>query len=44
MTIVLPILFFAVVLGLFARRVTPRHWAALAGWIVLVVAYNYWKG
>lgn len=43
MSIVLPIIFFAVVLGLFVKRMTPRLWALLTLWIVLVIAYNYFK-
>jgi hypothetical protein len=43
MSIVLPIVFFAVGLGLFARRMTPRLWALMIAWIVIVIAYNYVK-
>jgi len=43
MTIVLPIVFFAACIGLFARRITPTHWAALALWIALVIAYHFLK-
>ena len=43
MNIVLPIIFFAVCLGLFVRRMTLAHWAILASWIALVIAYNYFK-
>lgn len=41
MTIVLPIIFFAVCLGLFAKRITTTHWIALAGWISLIIAYQF---
>lgn len=43
MTIVLPIVFFAVGLGLSVRRMLPWHWGLLTLWIVLVLAYNYVK-
>jgi hypothetical protein len=43
MTIVMPILFFVAAVGLFARRITSGHWFAIAGWIMLVIAYNYLK-
>ncbi len=43
MTIVLPIVFFAACLGLFARRITATHWAILAFWIALVIAYQFLK-
>ena len=43
MNIVLPIVFFAVLLGLFSRRITPAHWGALLLWISLVTAYYYVK-
>lgn len=43
MTIVLPIVFFAVVLGLFAKRITNAHWIALVCVISLVIAYQFLK-
>ena len=43
MNIVLPIVFFAVVLGLFVKRMTPGVWALLTLWIVLVIAFNYFR-
>jgi hypothetical protein len=43
MSIVLPIMFFAVGLGLFVPRMTFRLWLLVAGWIVLVILYNYFK-
>jgi hypothetical protein len=43
MSIVIPILFFAVFLGLFVPRMTFRWWLLLAGWILLILAYNYFK-
>ena len=42
-SIVLPIVFFAVGMGLSVRRMTPRLWALLVAWIALVIAYNYVK-
>jgi hypothetical protein len=44
MSIVLPIVFFAVGLGLFANKMSARLWALLAVWIVLVIAVAYLKG
>jgi hypothetical protein len=41
MSIVLPIFFFAVCVGLFTRRMTPRVWYVMAFWIALVIAYHY---
>jgi hypothetical protein len=35
--IVLPIVFFVVGVGLFAKRITPRVWWAIAAWIALVI-------
>ncbi len=43
MSIVLPIVFFAVGLGLFVRRMTPGLWGLMTLWIVLVIAFNYVK-
>lgn len=43
MNLILPILFAAVGVGLFARRVTPLHWAGLTLWIALVIAYQFFK-
>ena len=43
MTIVLPIVFFAVCLGLFARRITNTHWIALACVISLLIAFQFLK-
>jgi len=43
MTIILPILFFAACLGLFSRRITTIHWWAMAGVILLVIAYHFFK-
>lgn len=43
MNIVLPILFAAVVVGLYVPRVTFRVWCALALWIVLVITFYYVK-
>ncbi len=44
MSIVLPIVFFSVVMGLWVRRMTPAHWLGLAAWIAVVIAYNFVKG
>jgi len=38
MNIVLPIVFFVVGIGLFARRLTAGVWWAIAAWIALVIA------
>ena len=43
MTIVLPIVFAAALMGLFVRRITSAHWAMLAFWIALVIAYHFVK-
>ncbi len=43
MSIVLPIVFASVALGLWVKRMTPWHWVGLAAWIVLVIAYNFVK-
>ncbi len=43
MTIILPILFFAACLGLFAKRITSAHWVAMACVISLVIAYHFFK-
>ena len=43
MTIILPILFFAACLGLFAKRITTAHWWAMASVIMLVIAYHFFK-
>lgn len=43
MSIVLPIVFFAVALGLSVRRIAPLHWGVMTVWIALVIAYNYAK-
>lgn len=43
MSIVLPIVFFSVCLGLFVPRFAPRHWIILAAWIAGVLAYNFFK-
>lgn len=41
MTIVLPVVFFAVCLGLFAKRITNAHWIALVCVISLVIAKQF---
>lgn len=41
MTIILPILFFAACVGLFARRITSAHWWAMTLVIALVIAYHF---
>ena len=43
MTIVLPILLFAVCLGLFVPRMTTGVWLLLAAWILLIILYNFFK-
>ena len=43
MTLIMPILLFAICLGLFVPRMTTRWWFVLAGWILLVMLYNYVK-
>ncbi len=43
MTLILPILFAAIGIGLFARRVTAAHWVGLMAWTALIVAYHYFK-
>ena len=43
MNLILPIVFFALGLGLLVRRVETRHWWIMGAWIVLVVAYHYIK-
>ena len=43
MSIVLPIVFASVILGLWVKHMTPRHWVGLAVWIMLVIAYNFVK-
>jgi len=42
-TIILPIIFFAACLGLFAKRITASHWAAMALVIALVIGYHFVK-
>jgi hypothetical protein len=44
MSIVLPIVFFAVGLGLFVTKMTARLWALLTVWIGLVITVAYLKG
>ena len=41
--IVVPIFFAAVIVGLFAKRMTPPVWAGLAAFIFLVIAYRFLK-
>ena len=43
MTIILPIVLAAVCLGLFSPRITYRHWSILGLWVVIVIAYNFFK-
>ena len=43
MNIILPILFFAAFLGLFARRITAAHWTAMGCVIALIIAYQFVK-
>ena len=44
MSIVLPILFFALAIGLVVKKVTPRVWFVLICWICLVIAFNLVRG
>ena len=41
MSIVLPILLAAILMGLFVRRMTAGAWLALAVWIALVIIKAY---
>lgn len=43
MNIIVPIFFAAVLMGLFARRMTSPAWAALAVFIFLIIAYQLLK-
>ena len=43
MSIVLPIMFFAVLMGLFVPRITRGWWLVLAAWIILILLYNFFK-
>lgn len=43
MNIVLPIVFAAVFMGLFCRRTGAREWLMLVAFIMVVIAYNYFK-
>lgn len=43
MTIVLPILFMAVGIGLYARRITAGTWVFLGVWIMAVILYQFFK-
>jgi hypothetical protein len=43
MKIVVPMVLFAVCMGLFARRITPAFWWTLGFGITLIVLYNYGK-
>ena len=43
MTIVLPIVFMATIVGLFARRLDRKTWAFLIFWILLVIAFQYFR-
>ncbi len=43
MTIILPIIFFAACVGLFAKRITASHWAVMALMIALVIGYHFLK-
>ena len=44
MTLILPIMFAAIGVGLFARRVTSAHWIGLTAWTMLVITYHFVKG
>jgi hypothetical protein len=43
MNIVIPIVIAAVLMGLFAEKITLRHWVILSIWISMVILYNYVK-
>ena len=43
MTLILPIMFAAIGVGLFARRITQAHWVGLMAWTMLVIAYHFFK-
>ena len=43
MTLILPILIFALVVGLIVEKMTPRVWCVLVLWISLVLVYSYFK-
>ncbi|WP_301002416.1 hypothetical protein [Capsulimonas corticalis] len=43
MTIVLPILFFALFIGLTAQKITSRHWLVMIVWICAVLGWYYVK-
>ena len=43
MNLILPIMFAAIGVGLFARRVTPAHWVGLTAWTALVIAYHFFR-
>lgn len=43
MSLVLPILLAAVIVGLFARRITPAVWLLMAGWILAIISYHYFS-
>lgn len=43
MSIVLPIVFFVVVVSLNVKHMNPRVWAVIALWIIAVIYYNYHK-
>jgi hypothetical protein len=36
-------MFAAVGIGLYAPRITYRTWILMAGWILLILLYNYLK-
>lgn len=43
MSIVIPIMFFAVGVGLFVPRMTRGWWILIGVWITLILIYNYFK-
>lgn len=43
MNIVVPIVLFAVALGLFVKRMTPRLWALMICWILFITVHYYLK-
>ena len=43
MNLLVPIILFAAIMGLFVKRMTPLHWGVLVFWISLNIAYFYVK-
>lgn len=43
MKLILPILFFALFIGLFVRRMTPLVWGGVALWVLLFITRAYFR-